>query len=131
MKKLLIIVIVLFGLVSLMACTSADIVSQNISKEADHFKVRRRIVFYNSIQDVYILEIQGNCSINVDEAENQLEVTCKIGHDQYQKHFLGLSDNVTYTVEQLETSDVNPYRYLIVFKPESIVPIEIDILEGE
>lgn len=131
MKKLLIIVIVLFGLVSLMACTSADIVSQNISKEADHFKVRRRIVFYNSIQDVYILEIQGNCSINVDEAENQLEVTCRIGHDRYQKHFLGLSDNVTYTVEQLETSDVNPYRYLIVFKPESIVPIEIDILEGE
>jgi hypothetical protein len=130
MKKLVTLWLIIMVLV-LSSCTTADVVSSNISKDADHFKVQRRIVFYNSIKDVYILEITGNCSINVDSADNQLEVTCKIGPNQYQKHFLGLSDNVTYTVEQIEFSDVSPYKYKIVFKPESIMPIEIDTETGE
>lgn len=113
---------------TLTGCFSDSFVaSNNISKEADQFKVRRRIVFYNSIQDVYILEMTGNCSIEVDEIDMMLEVTCKIGEDKYQKHFLGLSDNVTYTVEQLEYSNVSEYKYEIIFKPESIIPITFDL----
>lgn len=105
----------------------SEVVSHNISKDADSFLIRRRIVFYNSIQDKYILEMVGNCSINVDVSEQMLEVTCKLGEEKYQKHFLGLSDNVTYTVEQLEWVEVDKYKYEIVFKPESIIPITVDV----
>jgi hypothetical protein len=44
----------------------------------------------------------------------------------YKKHFLGLSDNVTYFAEQLETADVSVYHHRIIFKPQSIIP-EIDL----
>ncbi len=51
-----------------------------------------------------------------------LEVTCKTGPAAYKKHFLGLSDNVTYFVEQMEPVAVSPYRYRVIFKPDLIVP---------
>ena len=132
MKKLilsLLTVVVAFSM--LVGCREAETVSYNLSKDADEFRVTRRVVFYNSITDTYILEMIGNISIKIDTSERQLEVTAKIGPDQYQKHFLGLSDNVTYTVEQIGTSDVNPYRYQLIFKPESIIPVDIDIKTGE
>lgn len=109
-------------------CTERDseIASYNISKEADSFKVKRRIVFINLRSDTYLYEIIGNCSIKTDNADKQLEVTCKTGKDKYQKHFLRLSDETTYTVEQLDYSDVSKYDYEIIFKPESIIPIKIE-----
>lgn len=132
-KKLIIILMsVLVSMLILIACNSeADTVSYNLSKDADEFRITRRVVFYNSITDTYILEMVGNISINIDSADRQLEVTAKIGPDQYQKHFLGLSDNVTYTVEQIGTADVNPYKYKLIFKPESIIPIEFEYKAGE
>jgi hypothetical protein len=106
---------------TLAACTDdADVVSENISKDADNFKVLRRIVFYNGITESYILELIGFC--NIEEDGSQLEVTCKIDDDGYQKHFLGRSDNVTYFVEQLDTSDVSPDFYKVTFKPSVVVP---------
>lgn len=110
--------------------SSADVASYNISKESDEFRVVRRVVFYNSITDTYMLEMIGNISIDLSRS-NVLEVTAKIGPDEYQKHYLGLSDNVTYTVEQLGTVDVSEYRYELIFKPESIIPIEIEYKSGE
>lgn len=102
----------------------ADVVSENLSVAADNFEIVRRIVFYNGITEQYILEITGRCSI-VDEG-NQLEVVCKLGDDQYKKHFLGLSDNVTYVAEQVETADVSEDYYRVVFKPSTIIP-DIDV----
>jgi hypothetical protein len=104
------------------ACTDAEIASQNLSKAADMFEIQRRIVFYNGITDSYMLTIEGNCSINKDNQDNQLEVTCKTGNAQYKKHFLGISDNVTYFVEQIEGAQVGAYQYRVVFKPSVIVP---------
>lgn len=132
-KMVVITLIVLIIAAMFTGCSSreADTVSYNLSKEADEFRITRRVVFYNSITDTYILEMVGNISINIDGADNQLEVTAKIGPNQYQKHFLGLSDNVTYTVEQIGTADVNPYKYKLIFKPESIVPIEFEYKTGE
>lgn len=102
----------------------ADVVSENLSVAADNFEIVRRIVFYNGITEQYILEITGRCSI-VDEG-NQLEVVCKLGDDQYKKHFLGLSDNVTYVAEQVEAADVSEDYYRVVFKPSTIIP-DIDV----
>lgn len=113
----------------LTGCTDeASTVSDNLSTAADNFEILRRVVFFNGITDTYLLTIEGFCSI-VDEG-NQLEVTCKIaeGDDEgsYEKHFLGLSDNVTYFAEQLDPADVDPFHHRIVFRPETIVP-DIDL----
>lgn len=125
MKKLISLMTVIVLLFGISGCkmSDADVVSANISKDAEKFQVNRRIVFYNSIKDVYILQIIGNCSIELTDAGAMLEVTCRIGESEYQKHFLGLSDNVTYSVEQLDYSDVSKYHYEIIFKPSVILPI--------
>lgn len=107
---------------SLGACTDAEMASQNISKAADYFEINRRIIFYNGITDNYMLTIEGRCSIKKDNMDNQLEVTCKTSPTEYKKHFLGISDNVTYFVEQLEYANVSTYQYRVVFKPSAIMP---------
>ena len=105
----------------LAACEDdAQIASRNVSKAADNFEVMRRVVFMNGITDTYLLEIVGRCSI--EDQVTQLEVICKVGFGSYKKHFLGLSDNVTYFAEQLEASDVSAYHYRVTFKPQTIVP---------
>ena len=120
-KLIATIVAMLLAAVSLAACANdSETVSHNLSQDADNFKVHRRVVFFNGITDKYLLSIEGYCSIT-DEG-NQLEVTCKVGESTYKKHFLGLSDNVPYFVEQLEPIESDPYHYKVVFKPETIVP---------
>jgi hypothetical protein len=51
-----------------------------------------------------------------------LTVTCKVAEGEYKKAFLGLSDNVTYFVEQLDSAGVSADRYRVIFKPTVIVP---------
>ena len=100
----------------------ASIASHNISKAADNFEINRRVVFYNGITDQYMLTIEGYCSIDADGLDNQLEVTCKVGDGEFKKHFLGLSDNVTYIAEQLDSAAVSDQSYRLVFKPQSLRP---------
>jgi ABC-type Fe3+-hydroxamate transport system substrate-binding protein len=104
----------------LSACTDADIASSNLSKAADNFEITRRVVFYNGITDSYMLTIEGKCSLGNADTTGQLTVTCKTGPAAYKKHFLGLSDNVTYFVEQLESAQVSAYHYRV--KPQTILP---------
>ena len=112
----------------LTACErDAQTASRNLSAAADMFEIQRRIVFLNGITDQYILVVEGRCSIS--DQQRQLEVTCKVAEGEYKKHFLGLSDNVTYFAEQLETADVSVYHNRIVFKPQAIIP-DIDF-EGD
>ena len=98
----------------------ARIASRNLSKAADNFEINRRIIFYNGITDTYMLTIDGRCAI--DDQGRQLEVVCRVSRDAYKKHFLGLSDNVTYFAEQLETANVSAYHYRVTFKPQTILP---------
>lgn len=110
---------------TLSACQDdATVASYNTSKAADNFEVLRRVVFMNGITDKYMLEIIGLCSI--EDQGNQLEVICKTGKGMFKKHFLGLSDNVTYFVEQLEPIEASPYHYRVTFKPQQIIP-DIDL----
>lgn len=111
------------GALSLAACSSdADVASHNLSKEADNFQIQRRIVFYNGITDKYIFEVDGLCSIGNQDRAGEVSVTCKVGPDKYVKHYLGLSDNVTWFAEQLQSADVSTSHYKVVFKPSTIVP---------
>lgn len=127
-KALLITGIASIASASLLAgCSSdADVASRNLSKAADMFEIERRIVFYNGITEQYILTIQGRCSIGSGDSTKSVTVTCKTAEDEFKKHFLGLSDNVTYFAEQLEVADASAYRYRVIFKPESVIP-DIDL----
>ena len=114
---------------TLAGCSAADTASWNISQDSDNFKVTRRVTFVNGITDKYLLTIEGLCSINDSDDDNskgQLEVTCKVGDNSYKKHFLGLSDNVTYVVEQLDAATVDAYHYRIIYRPETLVP-DVDL----
>lgn len=131
-NKIINIVIILFMLMCFTGCeaisgNSADTVKYNISKEADEFKVKRRITFVNLRDGQYLFQMTGNCSVKggTDSSNNELEVICRIGEDKYQKHMLYIANETTYVVEQLEYSDVSRYDYEIVFRPEAIVPITI------
>ncbi len=91
-----------------------------MSEAAENFEVNRRIVFFNGITDTYLLEIKGACSIEAEP--RQLEVICKTGPGKYIKEFLGLSDNVSYFVEQGEPVKASAFHYRKTFKPQSILP---------
>lgn len=111
----------------------ADIASRNLSKAADMFEISRRVVFYNGITGEYMLTIEGLCSLGNFDSYRQLSITCKTGSNQFKKHFLGLSDNVTYFVEQLEARNVSTYHYRVIFKPQTILPdvdLRINTSEG-
>lgn len=119
MKKI-IAAIALVCMFALAGCSDdADVASENLSKAADNFEIQRQIVFFNGITDTYLLTIEGLCSI--DDEGNQLEVTCKTD-DGFKKHFLGLSDNVSYFVEQQKSADVSTDHYRVTFKPKTVVP---------
>lgn len=112
--------------VVLSSCSDADVASANLSRAADQFEVNRRVVFYNGITGDYILSVEGLCSLGNQDSAGQLSVTCKTGPGEYKKHFLGLSDNVTYFAEQIQGSSVGTYHYKVIFKPSVIIP-DIDL----
>lgn len=121
MKKSLLICVAVVAMLS--ACDQpADVASRNISKAADNFEVNRRVVFYNGITDSYMLTIQGLCSLGNYDHAKEVSITCKTGNNSYKKHFLGLSDNVTFFVEQLEPMEVNTFNYRVEFRPTTIIP---------
>lgn len=125
-KRILAAVLGIFLVIGgLAGCSApADVVSQNISNDADNFKVDRRIVVVNLITDKYLLEVTGKCSITNDVTKKQFEITCKIGSDKYLKDYLVYTDgaNVVSTIEQLVTTDVNDFRYKFNFYPENVIP---------
>lgn len=109
------------GVLGLSACSNdSKVVNQNLDKDADNFKVLRRVVFYNAILDKYIMEVEGYCSVDPGDGY-RMTVTCKVGNE-YKRNALGKSDNVLWWYEQLTPSDVSPNHYKVIFKPSEIIP---------
>lgn len=109
--------------------SDADVAAHNISVAAEQFEVPRHIVGINGITDKYLFEIIGYCSVETSNSSlgGSLEVTCKVTDAKtakvgYKKTFLGLSDNVSYVVEQLEPIQVSTSRYRVIFKPSTLIP---------
>ena len=125
-KKITLFIIGITSIISLWGCTSeADTVSHNLSKSADSFEVQRRVVFFTGITDKYLLTVEGLCALDT-ESGKKITVTCKVGKGEYKKHYLGLSDNVSYFVEQTDSKFEDAYHYKVLFRPEEIIP-DIDL----
>ena len=125
MRRLVLLALMVI-VMALAGCRDADVASRNLSVAADNFEIVRRIVFYNGITGDYILAIEGLCSLGNADQAGELSVTCKTGPTEYKKHFLGLSDNVTYFAEQVEPAETGVYHYRVTFKPSVIIP-DIDV----
>jgi len=108
--------------------SNADVAAHNLSVAAEQFEIPRHIVGINGITDKYLFEVEGYCSVETQNSglAGALEVTCKVQkpgeQPKYKKIFLGLSDNVTYVVDQLQPAAVSTSRYRVIFKPETLIP---------
>lgn len=108
--------------VGLTACMDdAAIANNNIKKAANNFEVNRRIVFYNGITDTYVLSIEGKCSIDLNQSGTAFNVICKTGPNEFKRHTLVLSDNVTAFAEQIDSNTASTDRYRVTFKPSSLI----------
>ena len=118
----------------LTGCTSdADTASYNLSQAAEQFEIERRVTAINGITDEPMLIVEGRCSVEAGAGTgvaNALEITCRVGPNEYMKHYVGLSDNVSYVVQQLGTADASVYHHRVLIKPENLLP-EFDYEAGE
>jgi len=113
-------------LLPLVGCeTQAEKVSYNVSQEADNFNVIRRLTVLNTRTHKPMFELIAAFSIEVDHSDNQLEIVCETGKNEYKKHFIGLNDETVYVVEDISGANVSKYRYEVNFLPEMILPVEI------
>lgn len=126
-KKLLIVAAIL--VIILTGCDEASRVSSNLSKEANNFNVVRQLTVINCIEGDVLFQMTGKMSITADTADNQLEIIVEDGEGNYEKHFVGLSDNVTYVVEDLGSHDVEKYKYTLNFNPKMWIPIEFKTID--
>lgn len=117
--KILLITFLLTTLLTGCETTQADRVSYNLSQQAESFNIVRQITVINCIQGDVLFQMTGRISITADTADNQLEIIVEDG-GTYVKHFIGLSDNVTYVVEDLNLGEnaVSNYRYTLNFNPK-------------
>lgn len=125
MKKIVQFSALVLSVLVLVACREADRVSHNLSKEADNFNIVRKITVINAIQGEILYQMTGKMSIHHSAADQQLEIIAQDDNGGYKKHFIGLSDNVTYVVEDITGADVSNTKYTITFNPDMVIPLEV------
>lgn len=124
-KKILTLMMTTVMVLALAGCgTEASKVSYNLSQQADNFNDVRQVTVINCLQGDVLFQMTGKMSITADTADNQLEVVVEDENGEYKKHFIGLSDNVTYVVEDITSGDVNKYKYTLNFNPNMWIPVE-------
>ena len=130
-KKLLLVVLMAMLLFVFTGCEEreANMVSRNLSLEADNFNVVRQLTVINCIQGDVLFQMTGKMSITADTSDNQLEVIVEDENGLYQKHFIGLSDNVTYVVEDIRATNVDKYNYTLNYNPKMWIPIDIETID--
>lgn len=130
-KKIMAVMLVLAMAFALVGCgTEASRVSYNLSQQADNFNVVRQLTVINCIEGDVLFQMTGKMSITADTSDNQLEIIVEDG-GTYVKHFVGLSDNVTYVVEDLNlgANVVNKYKYTLNFNPKMWIPVEVETID--
>lgn len=129
-KKLLTFIATLTMVVSISGCgREASRVSYNLSQQADNFNDVRQVTVINCLQGDVLFQMTGKMSITADTADNQLEIIVEDENGEYKKHFIGLSDNVTYVVEDITSGDVSKYKYTLNFNPKMWIPVEADTID--
>lgn len=125
-KKMLFVVLILMLLTG---CSQADVVSNNLSKQADNFNVLRRITVINGISDDIMYQMTGKFSLVTDSQDRKIDLIIENEDGSYSKNFIGYSDNTNYIIEDLDTNYVEKYKFTINYNPKMWVPVEIDTID--
>ena len=114
----------------LTGCREATRASYNVSKQADNFNIVRQVTVIDCINGDVMFQMTGKMSVYADTEDNQLEIVVE-DSGTYTKHIIGLSDNVTYVVEDLNlgSNDVSKYHYTINFNPKMWVPVDVEHID--
>lgn len=123
MKKIFAVILAIILVFFLTACSEADKVNSNLSKQANYFECERKITVYNARTDLIILEAEGYMSIS-NNSSNELVVTCKVGPNEYKKNYIYLNDYTMYVVEDITGTHTDPYHYKLYFHTEILPDIE-------
>ena len=115
----------------LTGCSESARVEYNLTEEADNFNVVRQLTVINCLQGDVLFQMTGKMSITADTSDNQLEIIVENDDGTYAKHFVGLSDNVTYTIEDLNLgkNEVEKYKYTLNFNPKMWIPFEVETID--
>jgi outer membrane lipoprotein-sorting protein len=133
MKKVLsVILVVLMFLLMFTGCTQAERVSANISQQADSFNVTRQFTVINTRAEdgnVSILfQMTGNFSIQ-KTGDGDVDVIGENPDGTFYKHFVYLSQDITYVVQDLDSTAVNKHKFEINFNPKMIIPVQPVIVD--
>ena len=132
MKKKLVTILLVVGMTGMITGCGTEVqrASYNLSQEADNFNVVRQLTVINCIEGDVLFQMTGKMSINADMADRQLEIIVE-DDGTYVKHFVGLSDNVTYVVEDLNlgANAVSKYKYTLNFNPNMWIPVEVETID--
>lgn len=129
MRKIIAVIILAAGIATLSGCSEASRVSYNLSEQADNFNDIRQVTVINCITGDTLFQMTGKMSITADIEGNQLEVIVEDEKGEYKKHFIGLSNNVTYVVEDVTAGDVEKYKYTLNFNPKMWIPVEAETID--
>ena len=129
MKKfLLLILVITMAFVFMTGCQrEADRVSYNLSLEADNFNVTRQLTVINTRAEdgnsSILFQMTGNFSIE-KEVDGDLAVIGENPGNVFYKHFVYLSQDITYIVEDVGNTSVDKYKFEINLIPVKGVTID-------
>ena len=103
----------------LCSCREVNRVDYNLGVQADNFNVERQITVFNTRTDTVLFQLKGVFSLQ-NSGYNELEVICEVGKGQYRKHFIYMSQDTTYVIEDLGGANVSQYQYKLNFLPQMI-----------
>ena len=126
---IVIMISIIIGPILLTGCSQADRASYNISKQADNFNVLRQLTVINNMNGDVMFQMTGKLSIEVDDVDNQLEITVENDDESYSKHFVGLNEMTSYTVIDIDTNYVDNYTFTINYNPDMLIPISVETIE--
>lgn len=101
---------------------AADVASNNLSKAGDNFELYRAIHFINTRSDKEIMRVEGFCAKDNTSTDRTLVVTCREPNGLFKKHYMGLSTDVTYTIEQMESAPASVDHSRVIFAPQTLIP---------
>ena len=124
MKKFVVILLIIILTFTFVGCRESERIRYNLSQQADNFNITRQITVFNTRTDTVLFQMTGLMSLS-NTATNELEVIVETDRGVYKKHFIYLSDDTTYVVEDVTGAFVNKYHYELNILPEMIIPAVI------
>ena len=108
---------------SLVGCDrAADVASRNISEAGDNFELYRAVHFINTRSDKELMRVEGYCAKDNASTDRTLIITCREQGNKFKKHYMGLSTDVTYTIEQLDSVPASVDHSRVIFAPQTLIP---------